>query len=436
MAYTVTFWGTRGSIPTPGAHTARYGGNTPCVAVEGSGGGKGGRGGQLVILDAGTGIRALGRELVERQNGAVQAEILLSHAHWDHIQGLPHFKPFFAPGNAVRIWGSRQGTTSLEAILRQQMDPAVFPVPLDALSAQLTVQQVDPGGGEFTGGAFRVRAMRLRHPGTTLGFRLTPAAAGEGGGAGRAGRDETDPLIEEHVMRSRWVVALLSLGFVALPACGRLAAQARGQDTRPGVAVMPFDNGGSYGQDRENFDALQKGIAGMLISELAANPAARVVERDGIQKLIEEQNLGASGRVDAQTAAKIGKLVGARYVVLGTFIDFYGDFRVDARLVSVETSEIVKVEKDQAQRDHLFQIIQNVSRRLMKDANLPPLPKQASDQRMSRQIPTEALTYYSRALLYQDRGQKAKAVEMYQKALAVFPDYSEAQTGLQRVKTS
>src|SRR5260370_812375 len=95
MAYTVTFWGTRGSIPTPGAHTARYGGNTPCVAVEGSGG-------QLVILDAGTGIRALGLELVERQNGAVKAEILLSHAHWDHIQGLPHFKPFFAPGNAVR----------------------------------------------------------------------------------------------------------------------------------------------------------------------------------------------------------------------------------------------------------------------------------------------------------------------------------------------
>ena len=174
MAYTVTFWGTRGSIPTPGAHTARYGGNTPCVAVEGTGGRQGG--GQLVILDAGTGVRALGRELVERQNGAVQAEILLSHAHWDHIQGLPHFKPFFAPGNAVRIWGSRQGTTSLEAILRQQMDPAVFPVPLDALSAKLTVQQVEPG--EFAVGTFRVQAMRLRHPGTTLGYRLTPAAGG------------------------------------------------------------------------------------------------------------------------------------------------------------------------------------------------------------------------------------------------------------------
>src|SRR5438093_1085712 len=182
MAYTVTFWGTRGSIPTPGAHTARYGGNTPCVAVEGPGG-------QLVILDAGTGIRALGLQLVERQNGAVNAEILLSHAHWDHIQGLPHFKPFFSPGNAVRIWGSRQGTTSLEAILRQQMDPAVFPIPLDALSAKLTVQQVDPG--EFTVGAFRVRAMRLRHRGAPRG----QGARYPGGGAGGAGRDDPDSLI-------------------------------------------------------------------------------------------------------------------------------------------------------------------------------------------------------------------------------------------------
>src|SRR5881296_2261299 len=170
-------------------------------------------------------------------------------------------------------------------------------------------------------------------------------------------------------MHSRSVIALLSLVLVALP-CGKggVAAQGRGQDGRPGIAVMPFDNGGSYGQDKENFDALQKGIAGMLISELAANPAARVVERTEIQKLLEEQNLGATSRLDPQTAAKVGKRAGARYVITGAFIDFYGDFRLDARIVNVETSEIIKVESDRKQRDHLFDIIRTVASRLMKDA--------------------------------------------------------------------
>src|SRR6184192_4271800 len=227
-------------------------------------------------------------------------------------------------------------------------------------------------------------------------------------------------------MRAR-LLALVS--FALLGSIGRdLGAQGRGQDTRPGIAVLPFDNSGSYGQDKENFDALQKGIAGMLISELAANPAARVVEREEIEKLPAEQSLGASGKVTPETAAKIGKLVGARYVIVGTFIDFYGDFRLDARLVNVES--------DRMQRDHLFDIIRTVAARLMKDTNLPPLPRQASDQRTNRQIPTEALTFYSKALLFQDRGQKDKAAEMYQRALAVFPEYTEAQQGLQRMKNS
>ena len=236
-------------------------------------------------------------------------------------------------------------------------------------------------------------------------------------------------------MVSRSSIAVLCVALLPL-AVGGVAAQARASDPRPAIAVMPFDNGGSYGQDKENFDALQKGIAGMLISELAQNPAARVVEREDIQRLLDEQNLGSSGRVDPQTAAKIGKLVGARYVVLGTFLDFYGDFRVDARLVNVETSEIVKVESDRMQRDHLYDIIRTVATQLMKGASLPPLPKPASDQRMSRQVPTEALTYYSRALLYQDRGQREKAVDMYQRAIAVFPAYAEAAQGLKRLTNS
>ncbi len=231
-------------------------------------------------------------------------------------------------------------------------------------------------------------------------------------------------------MRARSIVGVLSF----IPVL--MVAQQRGQDTRPGLAVLPFNNGGSYGQGKEDFEALERGIAGMMISELSQNPAARVVEREEIQRLLEEQNLGAQGRVDAQTAAKIGKLVGARYMVMGTFVDFYGDFRVDVRLINTETSEVVKTESERMQRDHLYDIIRNVAARLMKDANLPALPRQAADQRMSRQVPTDAVTYYSRALLYQDRGQKEKAVEMFNRALTIFPEYAEAHDALQRVQRS
>jgi len=231
-------------------------------------------------------------------------------------------------------------------------------------------------------------------------------------------------------MRARAVLTVLSLVPVLL------GAQQRNQDTRPGIAVLPFNNGGSYGQGKEDFDALERGIAGMMISELSQNPAARVVERQEVQRLVDEQNLGAQARVDPQTASKVGKLVGARYYVLGTFIDFYGDFRVDVRLVNTETGEVVKTESERMQRDHMYDIIRNVAARLMKDASLPPLQRPAGDQRMSRQVPTEALTYYSRALLYSDHGQKDKAVEMFNRALAIFPDYAEAQEGLQHVKSS
>ncbi len=230
-------------------------------------------------------------------------------------------------------------------------------------------------------------------------------------------------------MRARAVAAVLSLVPILV------GAQQRSQDTRPGIAVLPFSNGGSYGQAKEDYDALQRGIAGMMISELARNPAARIVEREQIQQLIGEQNLGAQGRVDSATVARIGKITGARYMVMGTFVDFYGDFRIDVRLVNSETSEIVKTESDKVQRDHLFDLIRTISERLMKDVNLPQLERRASDQRMDRRIPTEALTYYSRALLYQDRGQKDKAVEMYTHALQIFPEYAEAQEGLQRAKS-
>jgi phosphoribosyl 1,2-cyclic phosphodiesterase len=165
---TLRFWGTRGSIPTPGPGTTRYGGNTACLSIAGAG--------RLLILDAGSGLRPLGHELMARRDGPIRADILISHTHWDHIQGLPFFKPLSAAGNEFCIFGAAQNGVALEEILRHQMDPMVFPVPLTALAAQVQVTEVVPG--DFALADFTVSAYRLRHPGTTLGYRLTPNGSG------------------------------------------------------------------------------------------------------------------------------------------------------------------------------------------------------------------------------------------------------------------
>jgi len=169
MTSLLKFWGTRGSIPTPGPQTARYGGNTACLSLTGPGQ-------RLVILDAGSGLRPLGHELMASRRQGLSADILISHTHWDHIQGLPFFKPLSAPGNSFCIFGAAQEGVSLEEILRRQMDPMVFPVPLQALSARIQVRDIEEG--ELLLADYWVRTFRLRHSGTTLGYRLTPAVGG------------------------------------------------------------------------------------------------------------------------------------------------------------------------------------------------------------------------------------------------------------------
>jgi len=165
----VRFWGVRGSTPTPQAENLRYGGNTSCVEVR--------VGGRIYVFDCGTGFRNLGKHLSrEFQSQPFEAHIFISHFHWDHIQGIPFFSPLFSEGNQVRVWGAKQGDTDLSVILRQQMNPVVFPVPLDEIAADLRVAHVEPGRFEIDG--FQVDAMRLRHPGNTLGYRLTPVDGG------------------------------------------------------------------------------------------------------------------------------------------------------------------------------------------------------------------------------------------------------------------
>jgi ribonuclease BN (tRNA processing enzyme) len=130
-----------------------------------------------VILDAGSGLRPLGHELMKQRNGIINADILLSHTHWDHIQGLPFFKPLSARETSVCIYGAAQEGVPLKEILGRQMDPMVFPVPLNALAASLMVVEIEEG--EFETDEFKVCSFRLRHPGTTLGYRLIPHSGGK-----------------------------------------------------------------------------------------------------------------------------------------------------------------------------------------------------------------------------------------------------------------
>jgi phosphoribosyl 1,2-cyclic phosphodiesterase len=169
VAHRLTFWGTRGSIPSPGPRTTRYGGNTACLGIAGPDG-------RLVILDAGSGLRSLGLELMSWRRPTIAADILLSHTHWDHIQGLPFFKPLSSGGNRFCVYGAPQEGTPLEGILRLQMDPTVFPVPLEAFAARIEVHDI--AEGEVPLHDFRAHAFRLRHPGTTLGYRLQPLDGG------------------------------------------------------------------------------------------------------------------------------------------------------------------------------------------------------------------------------------------------------------------
>jgi TolB-like protein len=205
------------------------------------------------------------------------------------------------------------------------------------------------------------------------------------------------------------------------------------QDTRPGIGVLWFENGGSYGLEKEDYDAFQVGLQQMLITELSINTEVRLVDRSRLQSLLEEQDLGASGRVDATTAARVGKLVGARYVILGGFIDWYADLRLDARIVDVETSEIIKAQRTRGKREDMYDMVVELADAITRGVNLPPLASQMLDDRKDRNVPEEAVRLYMRGLYYADRGQTDRAVELFGRARDVFPAYTEAEEALRQI---
>ncbi len=158
---TIHFHGVRGSIAAPGVATARVGGNTSCVEVI--------AGDNRIVLDAGTGLRGLGDRLIA--SGPSATTILLSHLHWDHIQGLPFFTPIYIAGNWIEVVSGPNGAMPLEAALRRQMSAPFFPVEFDEVARQVRVRE--PRVGEaFAVGDVRVTMAKLNHPDPVYGYRL------------------------------------------------------------------------------------------------------------------------------------------------------------------------------------------------------------------------------------------------------------------------
>ena len=159
----IKFWGVRGSIPVPGSGTVRYGGNTTCVEVRADG--------EIIILDAGSGIRPLGNALEkEFRERPMKLTLLVTHSHWDHIQGLPFFQPAYEPKNEVRILGYEGARAGLASILAGQMETPYFPINLSDMPGNIAIEELRDM--EFTLGRVRVQAKFLNHPGVCVGYRL------------------------------------------------------------------------------------------------------------------------------------------------------------------------------------------------------------------------------------------------------------------------
>jgi len=158
----VRFWGVRGSIPAPGAQTARYGGNTPCVEVR--------CGDVRMVFDLGSGLRELGESILA-EKAPVEAHLFLSHYHYDHVQGIPFFTPLFIPPNRFTFRGPRAGEQDVKAVMDGQMVQPYFPIPASFFRSQLRFEDA-ADGMELKLGDATVRAVNLNHPGGCLGYRV------------------------------------------------------------------------------------------------------------------------------------------------------------------------------------------------------------------------------------------------------------------------
>jgi phosphoribosyl 1,2-cyclic phosphodiesterase len=153
-------WGTRGSIPSPGPHTVRYGGNTTCVEVC--------DGDNRLIFDAGSGIRPLGSNMFEQGPNAIH--IFLTHFHWDHIQGFPFFRPLYDAEDVIHVIGPKQKEIDVQNLFAGQMGPIYFPVPFRVVAAKMEFEHLNDGAYDV--GDISLEVMRVRHPSFVLAYRI------------------------------------------------------------------------------------------------------------------------------------------------------------------------------------------------------------------------------------------------------------------------
>ncbi len=161
MAFFSRFWGVRGSIPTPGKRTYRYGGNTSCVEVRVND--------TLFICDGGTGLRELGNDIMSRGGGPITAHMFFSHMHWDHIQGFPFFVPAYVPSNTLYIYGTRDGDKRFHRLLSGQMSSSYFPVDFAALGGKIAPADLGVHGTKAIDGV-QVSCLRVHHPGGSYAY--------------------------------------------------------------------------------------------------------------------------------------------------------------------------------------------------------------------------------------------------------------------------
>ena len=216
---------------------------------------------------------------------------------------------------------------------------------------------------------------------------------------------------------------------LALAAFAALPAAAQNGDDRPGIAVMRFDNGGSHGPEAEpeDYEALEVGLQQMLLTELSQNPELRVIERGRLNELTREQGLAEEGVVDPSTAADLGRVVGARYMVIGSFADLFGTMRVDLRVLDVETSEVVATAGTQKPRDETLELLVELADDVAESVELPPLPRAVREAReeQAEAVPPEGITEYSHALMLLDEGYREEGLASLERVVEKFPEWSE-----------